>query len=268
MRRWRRQRRCSGDGALTEAGWPEGVGRVVLDRVDSTNAEAARCAAAGERGPLWILAHRQTAGRGRLGRSWASPEGNLAATLLFDPQLPPAEAAQLSFVACLAVAELLSALAPGARASLKWPNDPLLNGRKTAGVLIDSAGSGGRLDWMAIGIGVNLATAPGPESLRPGGTPATSVVAEGGRPTPPETALAGLAAAMARWQGIHAAEGFAPIRAAWLARAEGLGRPVAASAGSETLRGTFEDMDDMGRLVLWDGAQRRRLAAADLTLGE
>lgn len=253
---------------MTAPPWPDGVGRIVLDTVDSTNAEAARRAAAGEAGPVWIMARRQTAGRGRLGRVWASPEGNLAATLLLRPALAPGAAAQLSFVACLAAADLLAALAPEARVGLKWPNDPLLNGRKAAGVLLESAGAGARLDRMAVGVGVNLAAPPELSALRPGGTPATDVLAEGGRAAPPEEALAILAAAFARWQGRHARDGFAPIRAAWLARAEGLGRPVAARAGSETVRGTFEDMDDTGRLVLWDGARHRRIAAADLILQE
>ncbi|GMG85218.1 biotin--[acetyl-CoA-carboxylase] ligase [Paralimibaculum aggregatum] len=238
--------------------------RLILDEVDSTNAEAARRAQAGEPGPLWITAARQNAGRGRHGRAWAMPPGNLAATLLLRPALAPAEAAQLSFVACLAVADLLGRLAPQARVSLKWPNDPLLNGRKAAGVLLESAGAAGGLDWLAIGIGVNLAAPPPPEALRPGAHPPTAVAAEGGRVATPDAALDILAPAFAAWQARHAAQGFAPIRAAWLARAEGLGRQIEARLPSGTRSGIYEDMDETGRLVLREASGLARISAAEL----
>ena len=108
-----------------------------LDEVDSTNAEARRRAEGGEAGPLWITAKRQTAGRGRRGRNWETGEGNLAATLLLTTARPPAEAAQISFVAALAVADLAGAYVPASLVSLKWPNDPLIAGKKTSGVLIE-----------------------------------------------------------------------------------------------------------------------------------
>ncbi len=243
---------------------PGGARRLALPEVDSTNAEAARRAAAGERGPLWIVAQRQTAGRGRGGRGWEMPAGNLAATLLMRPALPPARAAQLSFVACLAAADLLAALAPAARVSLKWPNDPLLNGSKAAGVLLESSGGAGGIDWLAIGIGVNLAAAPPAEALRPGGVRATSVVAEGGRALAPDEALPRLAAAFEAWAARHRAEGFAPIRAAWLARAEGLGRPIEARLPDGVLTGIYEDVDEHGRLVLRGASGVSRVSAADL----
>ena len=109
-----------------------------LDEVDSTNAEARRRADAGDRGPRWITASRQTAGRGRRGRAWETGAGNLAATYLAHTAKPPAEAAQVSFVAALAVADLAAAYVPAALVSLKWPNDPMIAGRKTAGILVES----------------------------------------------------------------------------------------------------------------------------------
>lgn len=238
--------------------------RLVLEETDSTNAEARRRAGAGEPGPLWILAHRQSAGRGRQGRAWASPPGNLMATLLIRPALPPAAAAQLSFAACLAVADLLQSLAPGSRVTLKWPNDPLLNGRKVAGVLLESEGIGARLAWLALGIGVNLAAHPPADAMRPGGRAPTSLPAEGGRLLAPEAALDRLVPRLAHWVALHAAEGFAPLRDAWLARAEGLGRPIEARQGATTHMGIYEDVDEQGRLVLRERAGVRRIASADL----
>jgi BirA family biotin operon repressor/biotin-[acetyl-CoA-carboxylase] ligase len=241
--------------------WPDGIDRVVLDAVDSTNEEARRRAEAGEAGPLWIMARRQTAGRGRRGRAWSAAEGNLAATCLMRPAMTPADAALLSFAACLAVAELFETVAPGCRVALKWPNDALLNGGKAAGVLLESAGSGRRLDWLAVGVGVNLAHHPAPEE---GAWRPTSVRAETGGAPEAETALEVLASAFARWSGALAAQGFAPLRDAWLARAARLGEKVEARLPRETVEGVFADLDPSGALVLSTAAGPRRIQAADV----
>ena len=142
---------------------------LLLDHTDSTNAEARRRADAGETGPLWIVARRQTDGRGRRGRSWESQDGNLFATLMQLTRKSPAEAAQVTFVAALAIADLLDAWAPASLVTIKWPNDVMLAGQKASGVLVESGAheSGGL--WLAVGIGINLVSAPsGPTpSARP-----------------------------------------------------------------------------------------------------
>ena len=240
--------------------WPPGWGRVVLAETDSTNEEARRRALAGERGPLWIMARRQAAARGRRGRAWAAPEGNLSATALLRPDLAPRDAALLSFAACLAVAELFEAHAPGAAVALKWPNDALLNGRKAAGVLLESAGAGPSLAWLAVGVGVNLAHHP--EAVA--GWPPTCVAAETGAAPAPEAALETLAAGFALWAGRLEAEGFAPLRAAWLARAARLGEKVEARLPGETVAGVFTDLDADGALVLATPLGARRIHAAEL----
>ena len=241
--------------------WPQGVGRLLLDTVDSTNEEARRQAAQGAGGPLWIMARRQTAARGRRGRAWTAPAGNLSATCLLRPGGPPAQVALVSFAACLAVAELFETLAPQATVALKWPNDALLNGRKAAGVLLESAGAGARVDWLAVGVGVNLAHHPDPE---PDAWPATSIARETGAAPEPEAALATLATAFARWSGRLEAEGFAPLRAAWLARAARLGQKVTARLPDATVEGVFADLDAGGALVLSQGGVMRRIQAADV----
>jgi len=117
-------------------GWPAGYRRKDYAELDSTNEEARRLAEAGETGPLWISAARQTAGRGRRGRAWDTPAGNLAATLLLWPQASQAVTGQLSFAAALAAAEMVQHFAPDAAVTVKWPNDVLAEGRKIAGILL------------------------------------------------------------------------------------------------------------------------------------
>jgi BirA family transcriptional regulator, biotin operon repressor / biotin---[acetyl-CoA-carboxylase] ligase len=244
--------------------FPEGVDRLILDEIDSTNEEARRRAHEGAVGPVWIMARRQHAGRGRRGAVWRAPEGNLNATLLLRPRMSPAQAALLSFVGCLAVAELLDACAPRAAVAVKWPNDALLDGGKVAGVLLESEGRSGALDWLAVGIGVNLAHRPElPEGER-GAFPPVSLRAAGVIPPSPEEALELLAAAFHRRLARFEAEGFAPIRAEWLSRAARLGETVVARLPRETVTGVFAEIDAEGALVLDAPSGRRAIAAAEV----
>ena len=237
------------------------IPRRIFAEIDSTNAEARRLASTGEAGPVWLLGLRQTAGRGRRGRDWSAPEGNLAATLLLRPDCGPADAARLSFVACLAVADLLDEAAPGADVALKWPNDVLLNGGKVSGVLLESEGDGTSVHWLAIGIGVNLAAAP---PRAPDAAFAPVALAGIAPPPAPEAALDILAAAWDRWAALYRAEGFGPIRAAFLSRAARMGEIIEARLPDRTLRGMFADLDEDGRLVLDTGESQVRISAADV----
>ena len=232
-----------------------------FEHIDSTNAEARRLAEAHEAGPLWITAAQQLAGRGRRGRSWETGEGNLAATYLFTTPRPPAEAAQVSFVAALAVADLADAYVAPALVKLKWPNDPMIAGRKTAGILVESGSLGPDGLWLAVGCGINLARAPA-DSNRP----VTAFADHMNRPPPSlREATLKLAAAMERWRGLWEREGFAPIAAAWTARAFGLGEPCTANLTQESVRGVAEGLEPDGalRLRLENGAIRR-ITAGDV----
>ncbi len=237
---------------------------LAFDTLDSTNAEARRRALAGEVGPVWITARRQSEGRGRRGRAWSTEAGNLAATLLTTTDRPAAQAAQLSFVAALAVAELTRAYAPPDAVSLKWPNDVMVNGLKVSGILIESgAAEAGRL-WLAIGIGVNLLAAP-PETDRPAAALGDFM---GREPPSPGEAAERLAAAFAGWLEQWERGGFAPIQAAWLSQAQGIGQPCVARLDAETIEGVAEGLDVDGALLLRlaDG-QVRRIAAGDIYFG-
>jgi BirA family biotin operon repressor/biotin-[acetyl-CoA-carboxylase] ligase len=251
------------------AGWPAGYDRLILEDVDSTNAEARRRIGAPNppSRPLWIAARRQTAGRGRQGRSWASPAGNLAATLLIARDEPPAALARLSFRAALAVADLFAHHAPDAEVATKWPNDVLLNGRKAAGILLESFGpgarpGGGHAANLAIGIGVNLAHHPDPAEAR---WPPTSLAAETGHALGFEEAFTLLANRLDHWLRVP---DFADVRAAWLARATGLGRRMEVRLPDRTLSGTFEDVDAEGTLVLRTPQGPRRISAGDIHFAE
>lgn len=232
--------------------------------LDSTNAEARRRAEAGETGPVWITAARQTAGRGRRGRGWSTGAGNLAATLLTTTDLPPAEAAQLSFVAALAAADLAeTCLGPGA-ARLKWPNDVLVFGGKAVGILVESGTrADGRL-WMAVGVGVNLAHSP-TDVDRPATAFAEHMAAAA--PSPAE-ALEVLASRFETWRRLWTSQGFAPIATAWTARAHGLGARCEARLPNRTVVGLAEGLDPDGalRLRLDDGAVER-ITAGDVFFG-
>ncbi len=250
---------------LSEA-WPEGVGRHVLARTDSTNAEALRLAPSLS-APAWIMAREQFAGRGRRGRDWAMPAGNFAGTLVLRSPGGVA-AAQLSFVAALALYDALAdACGPAARMAIKWPNDVLLNGGKVAGILLESAGSGQGMGAVAVGIGVNLAAAPGSGQVEPGAVTPVSVLAETGHAVAPEDFLDLLAPAFARWLAQMQTYGFAPIRHAWLARAARLGEPILARTGATERRGIFEGIDDSGALILRTPAGPQMIPAADVFFG-
>ncbi|MGB5837304.1 MAG: biotin--[acetyl-CoA-carboxylase] ligase [Albidovulum sp.] len=244
--------------------WPEGVARHVLAEVDSTNSEAARLAP-GLTKATWILAHRQSAARGRRGRAWASPEGNLSSTLLMPFVGAPADAALRSFVAALALADALGAVCgPGANIALKWPNDVLLNGGKVAGILLESTGQGGSTHHLVVGIGVNLAAAPPAETVEPGAVLPVSVLGETGVVVAPEAFLPYLANAFAHWETQLSTHGFSEVRAAWLVRAAKLGQPLTARTGSEVIEGIFETIAEDGMLVLTTPNGPRKIPAADV----
>jgi BirA family biotin operon repressor/biotin-[acetyl-CoA-carboxylase] ligase len=238
--------------------WPEGYALKHFKVIDSTNEEARRLAAAGERGPVWIAADRQSAGRGRRGRNWDSPTGNLAATLFLRPERPAADCAQLSFVAAIAASDMMSRYAGAAAIRVKWPNDVLADGRKIAGILLESAGAGGvRLDWLAVGIGANLAVYP--EGME---FPAISLAALGVVPPGPRDALTSLAAAWAKWYDIWLQRGFGEIRDVWLSRAAGLGTRIRARLQNEESHGVFEGIDASGALILRESRDRTRTISA------
>lgn len=241
-----------------------GAGCITLPEIDSTNAEGFRRAAT-LAGPTWIVAGVQTAGRGRRARPWASPRGNFHGTLVLKPTEPPEIVALRSFAAALALREALVALTGLPESfALKWPNDVLLNGGKLAGILLESQGLGGPDPVLCIGIGVNLIAAPDPAQVEAGAVPPVSLLQETGLRLTPEGLLSALAPACDRWEATFLAQGFAPLRTAWLAHAARLGEPIRARTGSEVRDGLFETIDAAGNLILRTGNGPVAIPAAEV----
>lgn len=246
--------------------------------VGSTNALALERALAGDQGKLWVVSKKQESGRGRRGRVWATPEGNLAATLLKIVDRDIHNAATLGFVAGLALADALDAVAPGARFSvgvdggsgpgvkrfeLKWPNDVLASGAKLAGILLESTLlAQGRLA-VAIGIGVNVVAHPTDVPY-----PATSLASLGAG-VDAETLFLALSDAWSENERIWAeGRGLAAIRKHWLARAAGLGSEVAVRVEGNVVRGVFETIDEDCRFVIRDAnGETVKIAAGDVHFG-
>ncbi|MBL9051263.1 MAG: biotin--[acetyl-CoA-carboxylase] ligase [Tabrizicola sp.] len=227
-----------------------GAGRIVLPEIDSTNAEGFRRADGLDR-PTWILAGLQTAGRGRRARPWVSPKGNFHATLVLKPDEPPEIVALRSFAAALALRDALVGLTGLSQGfTLKWPNDVLLSGGKLAGILLESAGLETANPVLCIGIGVNLIAAPDASLVEAGATLPVALLAETGLRVEPAAFLEALAPAYAAWEATFRAQGFAPLRDAWLTHAAKLGEVIRARTGTETREGVFEGIDETGNLIL------------------
>lgn len=242
------------------AGWPQGYSRAIFDSLPSTNA-----AALAADGPLWIMAHQQSAGRGRRQRAWDSPRGNLYASLCLHPMEPPAQMALRSFAAALALRDgLIAAGVSGDSITLKWPNDVLLSGRKVAGILLESAPRGA-LPCLAIGFGVNLTSHPDAGAVEAGATLPTSVLAQTGQTIAAEDFLAHLAQAYAQREAQFTSAGFAPIRADFLAHAARIGTQITARLASGALhQGRYDSIDDQGNLILITAAGPMAIPAADV----
>ncbi|GIT92929.1 biotin--[acetyl-CoA-carboxylase] ligase [Jannaschia pagri] len=239
--------------------WPEGVARVILPSIDSTSLEAVRQM---PQVPTWFLGLQQTAAKGRRGRAWSMPAGNFAASLIWRPAGNPGDLALRSFVASLALHDVLSGMGVQGL-SLKWPNDVLLNGGKLAGILLESPAPG----FLVLGMGINLIAAPAPAQVEAGALAPVSLLEASGLRVTPDAMLEALAAAFATREAQLATWGFPPIRTAWMQHAARVGQPVTARMVTETVEGIFEDVDDDGHLVLRTATGQRRITAADVFFG-
>ncbi len=248
---------------LGEAARAAGYRLIIRDAVGSTMEEARRALDQGEPGKLWIVARSQNAGRGRHGRQWGSPPGNLYASLLLTDPCEPGLAPQLGFVVGLALHDAASRLL-GASASalrLKWPNDLLLDRAKTSGLLLEGESRAGRLN-VIIGCGVNIASCPSdtpyPATFLKAAAPQASV----------EAMLEALSDAWAKRFAIWSQPGgFGPTRAAWLERAAFLGETITIRLPEGPASGRFAGLDPTGRLELETEAGRRLIDAGDLFFG-
>ena len=235
------------------------------EEVGSTNDVAKELADEGALHGEVVIAERQSAGRGRRGRSWSSPpRKNLYLSVVLRPDLPPARAPEVTLLAAVAVCQAVRR-AGVASAAIKWPNDVLASGRKLAGVLTEMAAEVERVQWLVVGIGVNVNAAADdfPDELR---ELATSLLIERGDPVPRALFAAALLTALEEWLDRHAVEGFAPVRAAWREMSDTLGREVRVRVGSADLVGLAEDVDETGALLVRTASGLERVVAGDVEM--
>jgi BirA family biotin operon repressor/biotin-[acetyl-CoA-carboxylase] ligase len=232
---------------------PDGWTLVALQSVGSTNDEAIGLAEDGAPEHTFVWARQQTGGRGRRGRRWTSPVGNLYCSTILRPKCSAQRAAEVGFVAALAVADLVPS---GRTVRLKWPNDVLVDGGKLAGILPESSvGQDGKVAYVVLGIGVNVALAPQlPEMRYPGAILGGTV----------EAAAGALSRALAWWLEQWRHRGFDEIRAEWLAKAGPLGVELDVKLGEELVRGRFAGMDQSGALLLDTSAGPLRIVSGEL----
>jgi BirA family biotin operon repressor/biotin-[acetyl-CoA-carboxylase] ligase len=238
-----------------------GVRLIAYDALGSTNAEALANGRAGERGPLWISAARQTAGRGRRGNAWVSEPGNFYASLLLTDAAPAAHLPELCFVVALAVRDAVCMAAPqlASHFRLKWPNDLLLDGAKLAGILIEAESAGGRTS-VAAGIGVNCAHSPDELADQ-----ATSLAARSATIAPVALMTELSRTMLGRLTQWDRGTGFAAIRAEWLSHAAGIGGDIQVRLSDRELTGTFETLDAAGRLIVrLPGGAREAITAGEV----
>ena len=222
----------------------------IHESLPSTSTLLTDLATRGEPAGLAVLARRQSAGRGTQGRAWDSPAGNLHLSVLLRPTAPLRDAPQWALLAAVALHQ-----AAGPRTTLKWPNDLMRGGAKAGGILAESAASPeGRLDWLVLGFGVNLAHAPE--------VPDRATAALG--PEPPEAFAARLLDALAHWHRVRLTEGFAPIRAAWMAAGPERGTHLSIRQGASRLVGRYEGLSEDGGLLLATGGRVHALHVGEI----
>ena len=228
---------------------------VRLGRVDSTQTVAFALAADGAADRTVVVAQAQTAGRGRHGRLWLDePGASLLMSIILRPRLEPARLPTLSLAAGVAVVEALERVT-GLKPRLKWPNDVLVDGRKLAGILLESRI--GPSPLVVLGIGVNLAQRVFPADLA---ERATSVRLAVGRRVDADALLTALLESLDAWRTRLETEGWAPIRERWRALTETLGRRVSI----DSVEGVAVDVDEDGALIVAEGDVRRRVVAGEV----
>ncbi|MFT6583491.1 MAG: BirA family biotin operon repressor/biotin-[acetyl-CoA-carboxylase] ligase [Alphaproteobacteria bacterium] len=254
-----------GDAPTIPPGWPDTFSLIHRDSVGSTNDEARKLAITGAKDGIVIWADTQTNGRGRRGREWESPVGNLYFSIVLRPEKPLSEAAMISLIAAISLSDALRAVLPDDVDLLhKWPNDILVDGAKIAGILLEASSGGASklVEWIVLGCGVNIVSHPKNTVY-----PATDLGCYPLKPTAGDI-LTLFVQKFSYWRALWLEDGVAPIRSAWLHRAKGLGERVTVRTGAREIQGVFHDLDVDGALMLSnsDGVIER-VTAGDVFFG-
>ena len=235
------------------------------DTIGSTNDEAKRLAALGEPEGTLVVADSQTAGRGRSGRPWITPPGSaLALTLILRPTIPAVHVGQIALLGGLAAVEGIQTTT-GLRPQLKWPNDVLIGGKKVCGVLAEAAFAGDKLDFVVLGMGVNVNAGPPPELTL--AYPATCLADEVGHDLDREAVLEAI---LNSFDARYPQLGTPSLAAAWSEHLAMRGQVVLAiSEGAEAVAGRLEGVTGEGAVVLrLENGETCTLVAGELHLRE
>ncbi|WP_243373333.1 biotin--[acetyl-CoA-carboxylase] ligase [Geotalea sp. SG265] len=238
---------------------------VCLDETDSTNNVAFRLAEEGTVEGTVVIADAQSRGKGRLGRSWASPKGvNLYCSVVLRPAVPPVAASQLTFLSVVAVARAIELTTP-LKAWIKWPNDILIDGRKIAGLLNEMSAETEKVNFVVLGIGVNInmRREQFPPDLR---HPASSLYLENGEELDRNRFICTLLRELDELYAIYLRLGYGPVREEWLSRSQLHGRKARIDAQNGSVIGIINGIDDMGALLLDMDGREERILSGDVTL--
>lgn len=252
--------------ALSKLIEARGYRHIAYDDIGSTNKELHRLVNHGEAGFLWLTAKRQTSGKGRDGREWSSPEGNLYASLLLIDPADIRHFPEIPLLTAIALQDALSrATGAGERLKIKWPNDILMDQKKLAGILVESGQDQYQRTYVILGCGVNCGFAPETGTR----IPAASLHKAGFTGLTPDILLGHFADAFAEWFDVwDGGRGFPRILKAWKQRALGFNQPITARLAHETYHGVFRDLDEYGRLLLEEpDGNVRVISAGDVFLG-
>lgn len=244
---------------------PSAFQLLAFESLDSTNDELRRRAMQDAADGTVVCALEQTKGRGRRGRTWTSEPGNLFCSILKRPSCPLKDAAQLSFVSALAIHGAVKEATVGFDCDVqcKWPNDVLIDGYKISGILLESqAQSVEKLDWMIIGIGVNLLHSPANTPY-----PSGYIGSYRQKTVTPQAMLEILLKHFLHWFDRWQTVGFTDIRRAWLENAKGVGEEITVNLANDRIKGIFETLDPDGALVLGTPQGQRIITAGDVFFG-
>jgi len=234
-----------------------------LQETMSTNEDVKIAAVSGEDEGFAVLAARQTAGKGRQGKQWISPEGNMYLSFLLRPNCPMVDVGFYAFVTALAVCDAVLEFVPNADIQLKWPNDVLVDGKKISGILLESSPApNGVVEWLVIGAGINVKHSPSTASY-----PTTSLAEAGKQVVSVQQVVESFLRHFDYWRQALSEKGFVAIRSAWLEKAKK--GPLGVHLADKTLFGEFEDLDENGKLILKlaDGS-KHSIAAGDIFFNE
>jgi BirA family transcriptional regulator, biotin operon repressor / biotin---[acetyl-CoA-carboxylase] ligase len=242
------------------------IGSVVryFREIGSTNTMAFRLALEGAEEGVIVVADTQTEGRGRLSRTWQSPPGcNVYVSMILRPQIAPAMAPQITLMAGVAVAELFSSCCPES-VSIKWPNDVLIRGKKTCGILSEMKTAAGSVDFIILGIGlnINMNRDDFEPSLR---DTATSLKMETGQPHDRLEVISKLLDLIEKWYKVFLRAGFIGLRDNWLGHADIIGRRIKVVFKDAFQIGVVVGIDDDGTILMrQENGVVKRVIAGDV----